>query len=333
MAKRGGVFVPGMVTTIGSLPHAGLDDAVRFVLDGEPDLPAAPQLPARSWREGMLAQVAVAVPGVSVHPDGRLSLDPPGGGRGSLTAAAASPFDPAAHEGALAFLAVSRARARTGPVKLQLTGPVTLGLALVDAGAPATAAFPAATLAVRSTAQALVAAAHSALPAAQVSLWLDEPWLVRPDAPSAGAVTAILAGALAALGPTVTSGVHCCGRIDWSSVVDAGPTVLSMPVDLPGTEPSTAAIDAHLRRGGWIAWGAVPTDRPVTTDEQGALWGHLVARWSALAAAGCDLALVRRRALVTPACGLAGRTVAEAATAVDLTRRLGARAAAAAARF
>jgi hypothetical protein len=159
-----------------------------------------------------------------------------------------------------------------------------------------------------------------------VSVWLDEPGLVAVDTLAAGDVdvSALLTRALAALGPDIVTGVHCCGPTDWQPVVDAGPTVLSMPVDVD--PPAGKPLDAHLKRGGWIAWGAVPTDRPLSLDDEEPLWHELLDRWAVLAEAGCDPDLLRRRAIVTPACGLAGHTVESAATVVELTRRLGRRA-------
>src|SRR5947209_20060523 len=65
----------GVATSIGSLPHTDPDAAASVVLDRHPDLPAAPQLPARSAREGMIAQGAGGIPGVAVLDDGTLRVD------------------------------------------------------------------------------------------------------------------------------------------------------------------------------------------------------------------------------------------------------------------
>ena len=48
----------GLSTSIGSLPHYDPSEAVDFVLRHQHRLPAAPSLPARSRREGMIAQAA-----------------------------------------------------------------------------------------------------------------------------------------------------------------------------------------------------------------------------------------------------------------------------------
>jgi hypothetical protein len=107
------------------------------------------------------------------------------------------------------------------------------------------------------------------------------------------------------------SGVHCCGRADWPLVLGAGPGILSAPIDA-GLDEHGHALATHLEAGGWIAWGAVPTGGPLgsTTDR---LWRSLGDLWCTLVRQGCDPALLRQRALVTPSCGLAqhGRPQAE----------------------
>ena len=234
-----------MVTSIGSLPHRDADAAAAFVLRHQPELPAAPQLPRRSPLEGMVAQAARGIPGVSISPDGTLSIvdggiDP--------SAPVQTPFDGASHAGLLAFL--SLAAGRTDPVKLQLTGPITLGLALLDAGVPLDQAFE-------------VASA-------------------------------------------------------------AGATVLSLPVDRDSVLASAAAINIHLERGGWIAWGAVPTNEPLGTDAD-RLWRRLSAVWCDLVQSGCDPIQLRQQAMVTPACGLAGHGPSQAARALKLAQTIAAR--------
>ena len=98
-------------------------------------------------------------------------------------------------------------------------------------------------------------------------LWRDgDGPLDREDA------TDVLSGALAA--PAATTGVHVCGPGPVRIALDAGP-------DVVGVDVGTVALeDAHgiarfLDGGGWIAWGAVPTDRPIGESSQ-ALWRELV---------------------------------------------------------
>src|SRR5439155_691052 len=191
-------------TSIGSLPHRDAHEAAAFVIATHADLPAAPQLPRRSPRERMVAQGAAGIDGVTVDATGVVRIT-----HALCTEAlVASTFDDG-WGGTLAFLDVIAGRRK--PVKLQLTGPVTLGLA------PVLASF--------------------------------------------------------------------------------------------------------LESGGWVAWGAVPTSGTVG-DEPDPCWRRLVGLWCELMRAGCDAGLLRRQALVTPACGLAEHGVTQAARVLRLTTQI-----------
>ncbi|MEI7623923.1 MAG: hypothetical protein WCJ88_10245, partial [Actinomycetes bacterium] len=65
----------GLSTGIGYLPHCDPGDAVEFVLRHSPRLPSAPSLPARSRREGMIAQSASGLAGVTIGDDGSIDVD------------------------------------------------------------------------------------------------------------------------------------------------------------------------------------------------------------------------------------------------------------------
>jgi methionine synthase II (cobalamin-independent) len=318
----------GVCTGVGSLPHADVDEAVAFVLEHQPRLPAAPSLPRRSGVEGMLAQAAWGITGVSVLPDGSLLVDE---GR-------VDPAEPLTDLGVggepfVGLQAFLRAvEGRETPLKLQLTGPVTLGVALHAVGIPAAKAFAIAGNAVSARIGELLAATTAAAPLATPVVFLDEPSLaaaLEPGFPlEVDDALDMVSSALADIEGQAVAGVHCCARADWQAVLQAGPQVLSLPVGA-GAVDHAGALAGFLERGGWIAWGAVPTDRPLgeTAD---LLWRRLMAEWDVLVELGCDPVALLEQALVTPACGLAGldlpyaRRVVELAS--DLARRLTARA-------
>jgi methionine synthase II (cobalamin-independent) len=316
----------GLATSIGSLPHTDPDAAATVVLERHPLLPAAPQLPARSAREGMIAQGAHGIPGVTVVDDGSLRVNVEAVEAGL---AEGVPIDGSMHPpeygGLLRFL--ERIEGRHAPVKVQLTGPVTLGLALTRAGVPSRAAFAVAAEAVQVRSRAVLDHVARHAPGAPVVVFLDEPSLAVVEHPGfplpPHAVVDMLTAALASLHGAAATGVHCCGPTRWALVLEAGPDVLSLPVALAGgLEP--AALRAFLGGGGWVAWGAVPTDAPVS-DDVTFLWRRLLGVWSDLVRGGCPSLLLRERALVTPACGLAGHGSTQAERTLTLTAQLGAR--------
>jgi methionine synthase II (cobalamin-independent) len=294
----------GAPTSVGSLPHRDRHAAIDFVLARTPELPAAPTLPGVDPVEMMVPQALWAVPGVHVGDDGTFSVPDP------------EALDPAAPLGDRDLLGrpfaswrafLDAVAGRTDPIKLQLTGPITAGLVLVDAGVPAPLAFGVAARAVADRARDLLALADRRAPGVPRLVVFDEPGLVgglRPDLPmSADAVVDLLSGALAAVEGRAQSGVHVCGPADWRLILQAGPGLLSVPVGADVTG-SAGALGSFLERGGWVAWGAVPTDGPMG-EHASRYWRQLSAQWCELVQNGCDPVLLRRQALVTPVCGLA----------------------------
>jgi methionine synthase II (cobalamin-independent) len=314
------VLLPiGLASTIGSLPHDDAAEAVAFVLDSQPRLPAAPSLPRRSAVEGMIPQAAWGIDGVQVLADGSLLVD-----EGAVDPEL--PLDGGIQgEPFVALRAFIQAIAgRVAPFKIQLTGPVTLGLALHAVGVPGDRAFAVAGKAVGARTAAVLRAARHAAPGATPLVFLDEPGLTAaldPGFPLGVDDTLdLVSSALAAIEERAIAGLHCCGRADWPVVLQAGPQMLSLPVGAGATDHPGAFAD-YLERGGWLAWGAVPTDRPLGETPE-ILWRRLVGEWDGLAEGGCEPRRLVEQALITPACGLVGMDVAQAAHAVDLTGNL-----------
>jgi methionine synthase II (cobalamin-independent) len=310
----------GLATSIGSLPHTDPRAAAELVLEIQPRLPAAPSLPNRSGVERMLAQAAWGIPGVDVQSDGSLRVDDPMlDPRAPLTD---ETIDGEPFVALRAFLGA--VTGRQAPIKLQLTGPVTLGLALHAVGVPTDRAFTVAGAAVRSRARSLVTAAQQVAPKAPLVVFVDEPGLVgamHPGFPiDANRSIDIISSVLAALEPHAMTGLHCCGSADWRVALQAGPQILSLPVD-HGAVDHAGAIGSFLDRGGWVAWGAVPTTGPLGTRDD-RLWQRLSAEWAALTAAGCDLVRLREQAMITPACGLATHGEGQAEQVLTLTNQL-----------
>lgn len=295
----------GTATAIGSLPHRHLDAGVALALAASPELPVAPSLPRLEPREGMIAQAAWGLRGVTVHADGSISVD------GEL-----DPADPFAEPdgagidgpcfgGTRAFLAA--VRHRTAPIKLQVTGPVTLALALISTGAPVDRAFATAGAAVRERAVAMVTEATRMAPLAPKVVFVDEPGLVAVsdvDFPiDRDMALDLVSSAMAAIEDFAVTGLHCCGDTDWRLALATGPQILSLPTSRSVLDHA-GALGVHLDRGGWVAWGAVPTSRPVGANPD-RLWRALSETWCELVQRGCDGLLLRDQALVTPECGLA----------------------------
>ena len=247
---------------VGSLPHDDMDDAVELALGSQPRLPAAPSLPRRAPVEGMIPQAAWGIAGVLVLPDGSLLVD-------EAAVDPDAPFDGGIDgepfAGLRAFLAA--VAGRTAPFKLQLTGPRHAragparrgrargpGLRGGRAGGPRPRPRGARRGAGERARGDAAAVPRRAGPHRRARARLParrrrhaRPGVARPWPPSRAAPSP---GCTAAVGPT--------GRSCWP----AGPQMLSLPVDAGATDHPGAFAD-FLDRGGWLAWGAVPTDRPL----------------------------------------------------------------------
>jgi hypothetical protein len=313
-------FVAGMATGVGSLPHRDADTAAELVLRCLPELPAVPQLPRRSLREGMLAQWLHGVPGIVVADDGSFAVDNQLDPRLTVR----TEVDGEAHGGLVAFVEAARALPRAPErAKAQITGPLTIGVALARAGMTARQAFPLAARIVRDWAAAIEHYFAERLPEADLLLFLDEPALVQwrgEDPPLDRELAAdLLSAALAA--PNCATGVHVCGEGEASVALAAGPDVVHLDVAALVLDEAIA-LERFLEGGGWIAWGAVPTNGPIG-EHPSPLWNALLDVWCELTRRGCDPVRLRQQALVAPACGLAGHGPSQAERAMRLARELG----------
>lgn len=313
------VLVGGMSCGIGSLPHRDAREAAIDALAHTPGLATIPSLPRRSPAEAMIAQAVVGIGGISLGQYGSLlidvaTIDP--------MAPVVTDLDNDAFVGLRAFL--DAAEGRTAPVKWQFTGPVTLGRALMRAGVPMHDAFDVAVRTVRHHVRSIADEVRRRLPDAPQVVFIDEPDLddledesfpIAPD-------TAIdlMSGALAVLESDVVVGLHSCSSVALKSLVSAGPEVLSVPVAMVEPTPTNAAVLAgFMESGGFVAWGAVPTDGPMMAGAD-RWWKKLAELWCELVQHGCDAKLLRERALVTPACGVAVHDVAAAGAIFDQVR-------------
>ncbi len=311
-----GALVAGQSVGIGSLPHRSARAAAELSLRAL-DLATVPTVPLRDPAEGMIAQAVVGLRGFSLGPYGSIAVDVT-----QVDPLAPVVTDLQGHEfgGLRAFL--KAAEGRQSAVKWQFVGPVTLGLALMRAGVPTSTAFDQAVRAVRAHVSSLLEAVAAALPGCPQVVFLDEPSLgdlmqagfpIPPDV-----AIDLVSGALAAIEPSAVAGVHCCApEADWASLIAAGPGVLSLPVS-NRLEDVAGYLGQFLERGGWIAWGVIPTDGPMPLSADRP-WRQLSELWCQLVRRGCDPVRLRVQSLISPACGLALHTPAVAEHIYRLT--------------
>ena len=129
---------------------------------------------------------------------------------------------------------------------------------------PAPTAFRRAAEVVQAWIPLLESLIATRLPGTRVVLVLDEPGLVvwrDSEGPiEREAAVDLLSGALASV--RGIAGVHVCGHGDRRLVLEAGPHLISFEVAEDLVDDG-GLIARYLDGGGWVAWGAIPTDGPI----------------------------------------------------------------------
>ncbi len=318
----------GLATTgIGSVPFTDPQETVALVLETLPQIPYWPQMVQLGYLEEMAAQAARGLPALKVDEVNRTVAMDPGLPRdealaqfyelvlsGDLTPFA---FEPQDARGFFALLAAVASQGCACPaLKGQLSGPVTFTGVVKDAdGKPI--------LYDRELTQAVCAglARKVAWQAEKFRelgkapiVFLDEPFLTGFGSAylpiSADEVTEILTQTLdeareAAAGP-IALGIHCCGNTDWSLLLKAPIDILSF--DSYGFFESLRLygpiLSGYLARGGWLAWGLVPTNEDFRQETADSLWHRFQAQVTQLAGdLNRTLKDILAQSLLTPACG------------------------------
>lgn len=327
-------LAPLTVTGIGSVPYTDPEESVALILEHLPEMPFWPQLVRLGFREEMVAQGAGGLPGLKVDLEARqVVLDPEVSRETAL-----AQFYEAVWTGELEPFALAREEARglhtlltqvaargNGPLALkgQMVGPVTFaGMVKAEDGKPI--------LYDRELTQAVSQglARKAAWQAEQFRqagreavVFFDEPILTGFGSAflpvSREEITTMLTEALEAVrepGP-VTVGVHCCGNTDWSLLLETPLDILSF--DSYGYFDHLLlyekALAAFFHRGGYLAWGLVPTGEDLARETEDSLWQRFTSQVERLVGMGLGVPEVLKHSLLTPACGL-GYLSPEAAT-------------------
>jgi hypothetical protein len=269
-------------TGVGSLPFTRAPDAARHAL-GAYELPFCPSLP-RLYGD-MIREWLGADPGrCGWAPDRDRQL-------------------PAAWD--TFVIELERRPPPHRLVKLQVTGPVTLGRALEPTRERAAGSAGALRLATEIS--TWLAAAASAQVAALAGLGLDA--LLIIDEPGL-AYAGLSDGASSVWDPLRAAagswGLHICGPVPWPIVHAAEPDVLSWDLSRYGLSSlARRTLAALIGRGGRVMWGAVDPSAP---GDVAAAAGRITAASTAIAG-DRPLRDAFAAGLVSPSCGTGGLTV------------------------
>ena len=324
--KALGLLPPCATTGIGSLPHTQAELALQCSL--QHDVPFLPQLPTGRPAELMIPAALEGFPGVSFDNDGTCFVDPrvwerqkgPFGQRleEALNAKAYSAFEPSA-DACRSFRAfMGEIEQRQLPfAKVQIAGPATVrwvartssGRLLQDVPDMDQQVFHM----LMAKSLALVSAVRHA--GATAILYLDEPGLYALDKSDMKHVLMlqelkVLIAAVQQSGALV--GLHCCGNTDWAAIMELGLDILSVDARLSfdAVVKERAAFSRFVASGATLSLGIVPTDIDAAYKPE-ALFDAVEASLRTTLPAGFGGSSWLANMLLTPACGLAMRSMAE----------------------
>jgi hypothetical protein len=335
-ARRALQLLPPCATTgIGSLPHTQSELALQMAL--QHDVPYLPQLPAQSPSELMIPAALDGVPGLSFDDEGTCTIDLDAWRKArdrftasiedALASGQLAAFEPTVQACKSFRPFLFEVEARKLPfAKVQLAGPTTVRwVARTHEGAP-TSEVPELDrqLFRLSLAKALALVKAVRRAGATPILYLDEPGLYALEHGNVRHLVALkelkmLVLALQREGALV--GLHCCSNTDWAQVLDLGLDILSIDVRL-SLDAVLEERDAWLRfiaSGATLSLGIVPTDLASTWD-LGELCDSVEASLRATTPPSLAFEGLLSGMLLTPACGLALRSVLDAERIVEQVR-------------
>jgi methionine synthase II (cobalamin-independent) len=323
-------------TAIGSMPQTDPEAACAQVIKYLREIPCWPQLPRRAFRENMYAQFSQGFPGIRLTED-RIYVDRTKDLDRALERLYAAYLENDVDKYAVsadyaaglhAFLNLKKLKPLA--VKGQVTGPITWGLTVTDSQGKAVIYDDVLGDAVAKFLRLKAGWQEKELRklSANTIIFVDEPYMA-----SFGSVSVTLsAQSVQSLVEEVfrgiegLKGVHCCGNTDWSVLLGTSLDILSFDTYNYAQSLSLypKEVKGLLDRGGAIAWGIVPNDRPSLQKETASsLKDRLEEAMAPFTRNGVPFKQLLRQSLLTPSCTLASLDTPDAAAhALELLAKL-----------
>lgn len=329
------IINPFSTTGIGSLPHRNPEEACDLILRTF-DIPFWPQLPGRSFKESMIVQYSEGMPYIRTNEkeqeawvirDGSDELERFYESCDENSKIAISE-DYAS--GLHAFLRRIKGR-RFGILKGHVTGPLTFSLGLKDSYGRLVyfdeELREIASMLLRAKArwQIDILRQHSD----NVIIFIDEPILSAVGSSAylgvdSGEALRLLKDNVAAIEDAGgISGIHCCGRADWTTVIKSGVRIISFDAFeyFDTLAIYHEEIKDFLQGGGYLAWGIVPTSESINSVDIEKLMAMMSNNLEKLYR-HVSPELVNSRILLTPSCGTGSRSIEETIKVFQLIMRL-----------
>ncbi len=311
-------------TGIGSFPHKDEKEVCNLILQNFPEIPFWPQLPKRSFLEGMVVQYSEGFPSFRLNErEQKAWVDTSQGFDKeverfyqSLENRELNPFriseDFAKGLRLIEDLHSEGYQKKIKYIKGQITGPVTFGLSLTDQERKPIFYDP--TLKdilikhLSLKAQWMEKWFNDLLPNIKTIVFFDEPSLSSYGSAfsSLNREDVVLSLNECIKGIKGLKGVHCCGNTDWSVLLSTNLDILSFDAYgyLETLSLYPKELRAFLERGGILAWGIVPTSENILKEDVQSLVKRFKEGIETLSKKGIDQTLLQR-AILTPSCGTA----------------------------
>ncbi|MDO8886269.1 hypothetical protein [Candidatus Oleimmundimicrobium sp.] len=331
---------------VGSMPHMDAVKACEVILKYTPQIPAWPQLPNLSFKENMCTQVSEGMPAVKIDEEKKkIYLD----AGDNLTWKLEQFYEKFLAED-LDYFEISADYARGFHVmfdtlkkhlpsnlvilKGQLTGPISFGLTVTDQNKQAVlyndflrdAIIK--TLMMKAKWQERQFKKLSAN--TKTIIFFDEPYLQSYGSAyiklNKDEVVSYLNECFSAV--EGLCGVHCCGRTDWSILMETNVNIISF--DAYDHTESVALypkeLNKFLNRGGVLAWGIVPSTYPtpdaIAKETLDSILNRFEEKIQLLVDKGIDKMNLLEASLITPNCGAGSMTEELAEKSIRLTSEL-----------
>ncbi len=120
------------------------------------------------------------------------------------------------------------------------------------------------------------------------------------------------------------AGIHCCGNTDWPMLMETQVDILNF--DAFGYMDAILIykheIGSFLERGGYLAWGIVPTTDSINEATVNGLFDTLASAVDQLVDKGIERGLIIDNSLITPSCGTGSLSIGEAEKSMNMTHDL-----------
>lgn len=330
-------------TAIGSLPHTDVDKACDLMFQSLPQIPCWPQLPKYSVKEDMCIQYTEGLPCARLDADGKtLCIDVSHDVSDELESfyEAYLKNDPdlfkisRGHSAGFYAMLDRLNRSRPGTlcaVKGHIVGPITLAGSLkLSTGITALYSEEFFDVIIKLLSMKaywqFTRLSQYGLP---VIIFADEPYLTSfgsafMNISRERAINALneVYGSVQAHGGL--TGTHCCGNTDWAMLMESRVDIVSFDAYefMDKYLMYWREIRTFLHRGGYLAWGIVPTSPIITDVSLDQLIKKLEEGIQFLAGKGLPEAFIKERSIITPSCGTGTLTVEEAERVMALTHEL-----------